>query len=113
MEPEPDPCLGWLPGVHSACCGHGEPEKACVDPTAGWDEAVRTLGDPRHWLLDEWHVILERHRLRGEAALAFFEVRGCGPVVIGGRNEEFGRPAVHLSARSAAGTPSRARKEDV
>lgn len=19
----PDPCLGWLPGVVSACCGHG------------------------------------------------------------------------------------------
>ena len=20
---EPDPCLGWLPGVRAACCGHG------------------------------------------------------------------------------------------
>jgi hypothetical protein len=22
-ENEPDPCLGYLPGVDSACCGHG------------------------------------------------------------------------------------------
>lgn len=22
----PDPCLGTLPGVRYACCGHGEPE---------------------------------------------------------------------------------------
>ncbi len=21
----PDPCLGWLPGVDFACCGHGDP----------------------------------------------------------------------------------------
>lgn len=21
---KPDPCLGWLPGVNFACCGHGE-----------------------------------------------------------------------------------------
>lgn len=20
---QPDPCLGWLPGVKNACCGHG------------------------------------------------------------------------------------------
>lgn len=24
---EPDPCLGYLPGVAHACCGHGEPTK--------------------------------------------------------------------------------------
>lgn len=21
---EPDPCLGWLPGITAACCGHGD-----------------------------------------------------------------------------------------
>lgn len=25
---EPDPCLGTLPGVIEACCGHGNPNKA-------------------------------------------------------------------------------------
>jgi len=23
---KPDPCLGYLPGVKFACCGHGEPD---------------------------------------------------------------------------------------
>ena len=27
---EPDPCLGELPGVREACCGHGEHHKAYV-----------------------------------------------------------------------------------
>jgi hypothetical protein len=27
---EPDPCLGRLPGVVSACCGHGERRRAYV-----------------------------------------------------------------------------------
>lgn len=27
---EPDPCLGELPGVAGACCGHGDPSKAYV-----------------------------------------------------------------------------------
>lgn len=27
---EPDPCLGMLPGVAEACCGHGEPSKGYV-----------------------------------------------------------------------------------
>lgn len=25
-----DPCLGVLPGVSNACCGHGEPNKAYI-----------------------------------------------------------------------------------
>lgn len=25
-----DPCLGVLPGVTSACCGHGRKENACI-----------------------------------------------------------------------------------
>ena len=39
----PDPCLGWLPGVTSACCGHGvEPAQityhslTCRTPCPGW-----------------------------------------------------------------------------
>lgn len=27
---EPDPCLGTLPGVAHACCGHGDPDKAYI-----------------------------------------------------------------------------------
>jgi hypothetical protein len=27
---EPDPCLGTLPGVAEACCGHGNVQKAYV-----------------------------------------------------------------------------------
>lgn len=26
----PDPCLGQLPGVTSACCGHGDPSQAYI-----------------------------------------------------------------------------------
>lgn len=30
-EPEgPDPCLGRLPGVRAACCGHGNPSEAYI-----------------------------------------------------------------------------------
>lgn len=27
---EPDPCLGNLPGVTNACCGHGVPDEAYI-----------------------------------------------------------------------------------
>ena len=30
MGNEPDPCLGTLPGVVGACCGHGKQHKAYV-----------------------------------------------------------------------------------
>lgn len=26
----PDPCLGWLPGVKNACCGHGIPRRSYI-----------------------------------------------------------------------------------
>ena len=26
----PDPCIGWLPGVRAACCGHGGRSEAYV-----------------------------------------------------------------------------------
>jgi hypothetical protein len=29
-EDPPDPCLGWLPGVKFACCGHGYTNRAYV-----------------------------------------------------------------------------------
>lgn len=32
---EPDPCLGVLPGVDNACCGHGVPEDAYIRFTSG------------------------------------------------------------------------------
>jgi len=32
---EPDPCLGTLPGVDNACCGHGVPEAAYIRFTNG------------------------------------------------------------------------------
>lgn len=31
----PDPCLGWLPGVRFACCGHGVPGQEYVRTDAG------------------------------------------------------------------------------
>jgi len=46
---EPDPCLGYLPGISHACCGHGKTAAAyCV----GWDgckpnEPVLIEGRPR------------------------------------------------------------------
>jgi hypothetical protein len=53
---EPDPCIGReLPGVGGCCCGHGDVSKAYVD------------------------LVLSRHRLTGDAALAFFATHGCGP----------------------------------
>lgn len=32
---EPDPCLGNLPGVDNACCGHGEPSESYIRFTSG------------------------------------------------------------------------------
>ena len=26
----PDPCIGFLPGVYNACCGHGDPDYAYI-----------------------------------------------------------------------------------
>jgi hypothetical protein len=57
----PDPCLGWLPGVQNACCGHG------IDPAVhgGVEQAyVQFLGGPT------W---------RGAAAHAYFLAQGCTP----------------------------------
>jgi hypothetical protein len=46
----PDPCLGWLPGVKFACCGHGSSRMCYVmteDGTVRGEEArekLRELG---------------------------------------------------------------------
>jgi hypothetical protein len=32
---DPDPCLGILPGVESACCGHGVRDRAYIKFTNG------------------------------------------------------------------------------
>jgi hypothetical protein len=29
-EDPPDPCMGWVPGIRYACCGHGNIEEAYV-----------------------------------------------------------------------------------
>ena len=47
----PDPCLGMLPGVRAACCGHG---------------------------VDEPYVVLH-HTVRGQKALDYFSHCGVGP----------------------------------
>lgn len=46
-EDGPDPCLGWLPGVDFACCGHGDPHYEYVkaegiryDSVEAWREAT-------------------------------------------------------------------------
>jgi hypothetical protein len=46
-EDGPDPCLGWLPGVDFACCGHGDPSYEYVkvkdkiyNSVEAWREAV-------------------------------------------------------------------------
>jgi hypothetical protein len=50
VEGEPDPCLGLIPGVSHACCGHGDVRLAYVviggepdEPAAAW------LPDARRW----------------------------------------------------------------
>ena len=55
-EMAPDPCLGWLPGVRYACCGHGH----------------RTTEACRPYV-----VLATGARLEGPAALAYFADKGC------------------------------------
>jgi len=53
----PDPCLGMLPNVVSACCGHGVEEPYL-----------------------KFHLSDDRHTgLRGDAALDYFRAQGGGP----------------------------------
>lgn len=44
----PDPCLGWVPGVEYACCGHGEKLgyfKLCDGATIYGVSSVKDLAD--------------------------------------------------------------------
>jgi len=50
----PDPCLGWLPGVLGACCGHGRTRPAYV-------------------------MLEDRSDMRGAKALAWFAGQQRGP----------------------------------
>lgn len=43
---KPDPCLGYLPGVKSACCGHGDPSMAYVQFDSG--HTIRGAGGFDH-----------------------------------------------------------------
>jgi hypothetical protein len=71
---EPDPCIGWLADVDSCCCGPGNTEEAYVDPAGSWAEAAAAGSD---W--DRWRQILNRRRLRGQAAIEFLAAHRCGP----------------------------------
>jgi hypothetical protein len=58
FPPKPDPCLGIIEGVVSACCGHARPDTAHV-VFVGDDGTERSL--------------------YSEDALAFFRSCGVGP----------------------------------
>ena len=58
----PDACLGLLPGVAQACCGHGDPERAYVVIGGEPGQDVRTIESPV--------------RLAGADALDYFEQQG-------------------------------------
>lgn len=59
VEGEPDPCVGMIPGVSHACCGHGVVQDAYV-----------LLGGQPGQPADEGHPILD---LRAGDAVAFFD----------------------------------------
>lgn len=82
--PTADPCLGILPDVTQACCGHGgkvhnaEAYGGTVDEVVAHTAyVVISPGDaPGTFHPDAvgpWHV------LRGEDALRYFDARGVGP----------------------------------
>lgn len=39
----PDPCLGWIPGARSACCGHGTEESYIVLDSGESDQGAPVL----------------------------------------------------------------------
>lgn len=64
---EPDPCIGWLPGVAHTCCGHGNPR----------DAYVIIGGQPNQACTEIPHYI----DLRDQDALDFFALLGRGKEV--------------------------------
>jgi hypothetical protein len=67
----PDPCLGYLPGVAHACCGHGEVGRAYVVFGEG------LLGGERCTELSALGIPYTH--LDDEEALEYFRQRGVGP----------------------------------
>jgi hypothetical protein len=65
MPDGPDWCLGYLPAVSHACCGHGDDDKAYV--VIG--------GDPD----ESWRDMPVSVTLRGFVAIAYFLAHGAGP----------------------------------
>jgi hypothetical protein len=61
---DPDPCVGFVPGVSHACCGHGEVRHAYAVLGGEPDQGCEAI--------DEFVV------LRGRDALTFFEVASRG-----------------------------------
>ena len=70
----PDPCLGMLPGVTSACCGHGE-EAGYISFECGftirWEPGMRLLhvrddetgrGPQIYIIKDTYKFLEEQHR---------------------------------------------------
>lgn len=57
----PDPCLGWLPGVSHACCGHGDSEEAYVVLGGAPDQPISQIEGPTL-------------TLRGQPAIDFFNL---------------------------------------
>lgn len=55
---QPDACLGELPGVVGACCGHGNREKAFI----GWGDNGPTIRG--FWVDEEWRA--EVHKWKHE-----------------------------------------------
>lgn len=64
----PDPCIGYLPGVHNACCGHGNDAEAYMtfgrpeglDVRLCGAEALKAMRAMREALGEEsnprWHL---------------------------------------------------------
>ena len=73
---EPDPCLGYIPGVVHACCGHSIPH-----PTEEMGGGAYVVVAPGYRPNTSCATIPPHHRqtLRGEQALAWFAERGVGP----------------------------------
>jgi hypothetical protein len=65
---EPDPCLGYIPGVKTACCGHRAEGTVVERPGHAWVMVVDAFvyfDDGRHF--------------DGDEALGYFSSLGVGP----------------------------------
>jgi hypothetical protein len=62
----PDPCIGMIPGVAGACCGHGNPGRAYVVWGGMQKQTFREHFNPA--------APITKVSLRGSAALTFFNL---------------------------------------